>query len=82
MCTAFSRLQQLNFKWKSLQEVKEIMNEAMKHIEFCMYLYEIQAKPGLYFLHEHLPKPMQMQTAFMLLAFPKIDRSHFAARLA
>ena len=53
MCTAFSRLQQLNYRWKTQEEVNEIMNEAMKHIEFTMYLYKIQSQQGLYFLHEH-----------------------------
>ena len=53
MCTAFSRLQNLNFRRMTPERVKEIIEYGMKHLEFCMYLYKIQSDQGLYFLHEH-----------------------------
>ena len=28
-------------------------DEGMKHLNFCMMLYDIQMESGLYFLHEH-----------------------------
>ena len=33
--------------------VKELLAEGIKHIEFCIELYNIQLSEGRYFLHEH-----------------------------
>ena len=50
---AFSQLQSINFKKMEPERVKEIIMHGLRHLEFCMYLYGIQVKQGLYFLHEH-----------------------------
>ena len=53
MCTAFSALQTLN-RWAYTQEEWNTwVREAIVHIDFCCELYEIQARRGDYFLHEH-----------------------------
>ena len=52
MCTMFSSLQNLT-KDKSKADWSERYNEAKKHIQFAVCLYEEQRKEGRPFLHEH-----------------------------
>eukprot|EP00973_Karenia_brevis_P016790 2299222-Karenia_brevis.AAC.1 len=35
------------------EDVENRWQEAVKHIEFCAYVYQLQHKHGRYFLHEH-----------------------------
>ena len=51
-CTMFSTLQNLSCKpWSSERQQK--LSDAIKHVEFAVELYEMQAKEGRWFLHEH-----------------------------
>ena len=53
MCTAFSRLQNMNLAKMKRKEVNKVSEHGTKHLEFCMHLYKLQHSLGLYFLHEH-----------------------------
>ena len=53
LCTAFSKLQNLNFSKMSKEEVTKIMAQARTHLHFCVDLYRQQIHNGRYFLHEH-----------------------------
>ena len=53
MCAAFSQLQTLNWGRMTEEQIQEVKAYGLKHLEFCMQLCKIQAKNGLYFLHEH-----------------------------
>jgi len=53
VCTAFSRLQNWNFKKMDPVIIKKMIDEGTTHLKFCMELYRIQIDQGLYFLHEH-----------------------------
>ena len=53
MCTAFSRLQYMNWDKWDLNEITAWLEQAISHLEFCCYLYNKQADAGRYFLHEH-----------------------------
>ena len=53
MCTAFSRLQQLNYPKVPPEEVQERIKYGKRHLDFCIELYTIQMNNGIYFLHEH-----------------------------
>ena len=52
-CTAFSRLQGLNFPKMDPARVAQIMKEARAHLHFVISLYHIQIAEGRHFLHEH-----------------------------
>jgi len=52
-CTAFSRLQGLNFPKMDPARVAQIMKEARAHLHFVISLYHIQIADGRHFLHEH-----------------------------
>ena len=56
MCTAFSRLQKMNFARMRKEDVERVIEHGTKHLEFCMRLYKLQHEQGLYFLHEHPEK--------------------------
>ena len=53
MCTAFSKLQNWNFRKMTPEARNEIVNAGREHLKFCMLLYRIQHENGMYFLHEH-----------------------------
>ena len=53
MCTSFSRLQEFNFAKMPIERVREILENGISHLEFCIELYRIQIQGGRYFLHEH-----------------------------
>ena len=46
-------LQHINFARMNEEEVRKVVEYGTRHLEFCMELYEMQVKKGLYFLHEH-----------------------------
>ena len=50
-CTAFSRLQGLNFPRMDPDRVARTMKEAKAHLNFVIYLYHIQLAAGRHFLH-------------------------------
>ncbi|MCP2504710.1 MAG: hypothetical protein NLN65_05400, partial [Candidatus Poseidoniaceae archaeon] len=50
-CTAFSRLQGLNFPKMDPARVAQIMKEARAHLHFVISLYHIQIADGRHFLH-------------------------------
>ena len=52
-CTAFSRLQGLNFPRMDPDRVARTMKEAKAHLHFVISLYHIQLAEGRHFLHEH-----------------------------
>ena len=52
-CTAFSRLQGLNFPKMDPLKVKRILKEAKRHLHFVISLYHLQLAEGRHFLHEH-----------------------------
>ena len=52
-CTAFSRLQGLNFPKMNPERVAQIMKAAKAHLHFVISLYHIQIAEGRHFLHEH-----------------------------
>ena len=52
-CTAFSRLQGLNFPKMDPSKVAQIMKEAKAHLHFVISLYHLQIAGGRHFLHEH-----------------------------
>ena len=53
MCTAFSIIQNMNRAKMGEVRFKDVMDQAMKHLEFCCKLYKMQHSQGGYFLHEH-----------------------------
>ena len=53
MCSAFSRLQQLNYPKMDPDKVRKMIEKGTRHLEFCMRLCKIQHMQGLYFLFEH-----------------------------
>ena len=62
-CTAFSCLQNLSKNRGDENKKKELMKEAVAHLEFCCALYHHQVSQGRYFLHEHplTATPWQLQ---------------------
>ena len=52
-CTAFSRLQGLNFPKMDPDKVDRIMKEAKAHLHFVISLYHIQMADGRHWLHEN-----------------------------
>ena len=74
-CTAFSRLQGLNFRKMSPERVKAIMDEGRRHLYFVISIYKLQLEAGRHFLHEHPQgatswEDLQMQK---LLAHPRVN---------
>eukprot|EP00973_Karenia_brevis_P071117 9880493-Karenia_brevis.AAC.1 len=53
MCTNFSQLMNINWSRMSQEDVQKRWEEAVMHIEFCAFIYKLQAEHGRYFLHEH-----------------------------
>ena len=53
MCTAFCRLQSINFARMDPDRVRAILSRARMHLNFVCSLYEEQVKAGRFFLHEH-----------------------------
>ena len=53
MCTAFCRLQAINFAKMDPDRVRAILARARMHLNFVCSLYEEQVKGGRLFLHEH-----------------------------
>ena len=53
MCTAFSCMNNINYKRMPPEEVQQRMEHGRRHLEFCTKLYEIQWREGRHFLHEH-----------------------------
>ena len=52
-CTAFSRLQGLNYHKMDPARVAKIIREAKRHLHFVLSLYQIQLDANRHFLHEH-----------------------------
>ena len=52
-CTMFSSLQGLSKNKRNAKKWNEAMEEAKRHMRFCMELYRIQLRAGRFFLHEH-----------------------------
>ena len=52
-CTAFSRLQGLNFPKMDPARVAKMLKEARKHLHFVISLYRMQLDDNRHFLHEH-----------------------------
>ena len=52
-CTAFSRLQGLNFRKMPPERVKAILREGRRHLHFVISLYKLQLDACRHFLHEH-----------------------------
>ena len=52
-CTAFSRLQGLNFPKMDPAKVEAMLKEARRHLHFVISLYQIQLAHKRHFLHEH-----------------------------
>ena len=53
MCSAFSQIQNINFSRMSPEDVDRVIEYGTRHLEFCIDLYRLQMRNGLYFLHEH-----------------------------
>ena len=53
MCTAFCRLQSINYAKMDPDRVRAILARARMHLNFVCSLYEEQVKSGRYFIHEH-----------------------------
>ena len=53
MCSAFSKLQSMNFARMTEDETKQATDYGTKHLELCAELYKLQQANGLYGLHEH-----------------------------
>ena len=52
-CTAFSRLQGLNYYKMDPEKVKAILKEARMHLHFVISLYHLQLAHNRHFVHEH-----------------------------
>ena len=52
-CTAFSRLQGLNFPKMDPLVVEKMLKEARRHLHFVISLYQLQLADNRHFLHEH-----------------------------
>ena len=52
-CTAFSRLQGLNFPKMDPMRVEKMLKEARRHLHFVISLYQLQLADNRHFLHEH-----------------------------
>jgi hypothetical protein len=61
LCTAFSQLQNWNFRKMDRRRKDDIVSKGREHLKICMLLYRIQHENGMYFLHEH-PKKRQAGT--------------------
>ena len=53
MCTAFCRLQIINFARMHPDRVRAILSRARMHLNFVCSLYEEQVCEGRHFIHEH-----------------------------
>ncbi len=53
MCTAFCTWQRLNAQKCNSEDMKNKLEQARVHLEFCFQLYREQLEGGRYFLHEH-----------------------------
>jgi hypothetical protein len=53
MCTAFCRLQSINFSKMHPDRVRAILAKARMHLNFVCSLYEEQIRGGRFFIHEH-----------------------------
>ncbi len=53
MCTAFCRLQAINFAKMHPDRVRAILARARMHLNFVCSLYEEQVRAGRHFIHEH-----------------------------
>ena len=74
-CTTFSQLQQLNLhvhgdSWKAKFEKEK--QKAVKHIVFCLKLFQLQRNRGAYFLFEH-PESADSWQIPELVEFTKLD---------
>ena len=53
MCTAFCRLQSINFAKMHPDRVRAILAKSRMHLNFVCSLYEEQIRGGRFFIHEH-----------------------------
>ena len=73
-CTAFSRLQGLNFPMMDPARVARIIKEAKRHLHFVISLYHLQVAGNRHVLHEHPVGASSWEDDWMkkLLALPKV----------
>ena len=65
LCTEYSTMNRINHSKMTAEEVEQRMSYARKHLEFCIKLYEVQWRNGLYFLHEHPDSASSWQEAIL-----------------
>jgi hypothetical protein len=75
-CTAFSTLFQSNVTRMHPDKVRQIVEDGMMHLRFCIELYRIQLDAGRFFLHEHPWSASSWRTAEMqeLLQDPRVTK--------
>ena len=73
-CTAFSRLQGLNFPKMDPARVAKVLKEAKKHLHGVLSLYQVQLDGNRHFLHEHPVGATSWLDAWMqkILAHPRV----------
>lgn len=52
-CTALSQMQNINKGRRDPKVVQKEVDEAKRHVRFCIELYKIQVRSGRFFVHEH-----------------------------
>ncbi len=74
MCTAFSQLQALSKDKGNIEQKKQLLARAIRHIRSCVSLYWEELKNGRYFLHEHpaSAKSWQLPEMIQLLTHPGV----------
>ncbi len=77
MCTACSLLQNLSKDKGNIDQKKQLLTRAIKHVHFCITLYWEQLKNGRYFLHEHpdTATSWQLPAMVQLLSHPGVIRT-------
>ena len=73
-CTAFSRLQGLNFRKMDPAKVERMLKEAKRHLHFVISLYQLQLADYRHFLHEHPVGATSWKDPYMekILKHPKV----------
>ena len=73
-CTAFSRLQGLNFPKMDPVKVERMLKEARRHLHFVISLYQLQLADNRHFLHEHPVGATSWKDPYMerILKHPKV----------
>ena len=73
-CTAFSRLQGLNFPKMDPAKVEKMLKEAKRHLHFVISLYQLQLAHNRHFLHEHPVGATSLKDPYMerVLSHPRV----------